>query len=68
MQSEVDKPVYGSSYVCPGPGGYKLQRGHLLPFPRACAPPTMLVRCTPSPRRKYISLNVPRQNVTAYGM
>ena len=40
---QVDRPLGSQSYVCQHPGGYKLQRGSLLPFPRAKAAPTMLV-------------------------
>lgn len=41
-----DRP-YGNSaegrYLCPHPGGYKLQRGKLKPFAQSCRPPVMLV-------------------------
>ena len=40
-----DRPHGGGTYVCPSPGGYKLQQGRLQPFPNARAPPVMLVGC-----------------------
>jgi sucrose-6F-phosphate phosphohydrolase len=38
-----DRAPGGAAYVCPHPGGYKLAGGALRPFPRAAAPPVMLV-------------------------
>lgn len=40
---QVDKPSHGNAYLCPHPGGYKIQHGQLRPFPQACAGPMMLV-------------------------
>jgi len=40
---DVDKPLGAECYVCPQPGGYKLESGHLKPFRRATEPPMMLV-------------------------
>mmetsp|Transcript_10746 Transcript_10746/g.25503 ORF Transcript_10746/g.25503 Transcript_10746/m.25503 type:complete len:556 (+) Transcript_10746:100-1767(+) len=42
-QDEIDRPLGGEFYVCPGPGGYKLANGRLRPFKRATEPPVMLV-------------------------
>lgn len=43
---QVDRPSGASSYVCPHPGGYKVQHGQLRPFPQAAAGPIMLVSAT----------------------
>ena len=40
---QVDRPSGGGSYVCPHPGGYKVQHGEVRPFPQATAGPIMLV-------------------------
>ena len=40
---QVDKPGSGGAYLCPHPGGYKIQHGQLRPFPQAAAGPMMLV-------------------------
>ncbi len=39
----VDAPPGGGLYRCPLPGGFKLARGRLTPFPAALRPPVMLV-------------------------
>jgi hypothetical protein len=41
--SKQDRPLGGSTYRCPHPGGYKLLRGSLRPFPQATQAPLMLV-------------------------
>ena len=38
-----DTPPGGGAYRCPRPGGYKLERGRLVAFPRAREPPIMVV-------------------------
>ena len=40
---QVDKPGGGEAYLCPHPGGYRIQHGQLRPFPQAAAGPMMLV-------------------------
>lgn len=40
---QVDKPGSGTAYLCPHPGGYKIQHGQLRPFPETAAGPVMLV-------------------------
>ncbi|KAK9810564.1 hypothetical protein WJX73_000994 [Symbiochloris irregularis] len=42
-QAEVDRPYGGGEYTCCVPGGFKLQRGRMLPFPQAQAAPIMVV-------------------------
>jgi hypothetical protein len=42
--SREDRPFGGGTYRCLHPGGYKLLRGQLRPFPMATQPPMMLVR------------------------
>ena len=39
MERDTDRPTADRCYVCPAPGGYKLARGRLTPFRRACDPP-----------------------------
>lgn len=55
-RDEVDKPSWGDSYRCACPGGFKLQQGRLLPFPRARAAPTMLVTKIPFPLSVLLAL------------
>ena len=40
---QVDRPTGGGSYLCQVPGGFKLQRGRMLPFPRVQEAPIMVV-------------------------
>lgn len=61
---DSDKPVYGGNYVCPAPGGYKLQRGRLTPFPRACESPTMLVSHSTLPLHQAFASH---QSITQLG-
>lgn len=42
-RAREDRRLNGNNYICPVVGGYKLQRGELKPFPRACQGPIMLV-------------------------
>ncbi len=37
------RPSESSQFMCPHPGGYKIQHGQLRPFPQATAGPIMLV-------------------------
>ncbi|DBB07742.1 TPA: hypothetical protein ACH3X3_009162 [Trebouxia sp. C0006] len=46
IKSNTDEgqgPSESSHYMCPHPGGYKIQHGQLRPFPQATAGPIMLV-------------------------
>ncbi|KAA6421813.1 MAG: hypothetical protein FRX49_08132 [Trebouxia sp. A1-2] len=46
MKSNTDeghRPSESRQYMCPHPGGYKIQQGQLRPFPQATAGPIMLV-------------------------
>lgn len=43
ITEQKDRGPRKTSYVCPQPGGYKLQAGQLRPFTRAMQPPVMLV-------------------------
>ena len=40
---QADKPSSGGSYMCPHPGGFKVEHGQLRAFPQAVAGPIMLV-------------------------
>ena len=40
---QEDRPGSGAAYLCPHPGGYRMQHGQLRPFPQAAAGPIMLV-------------------------
>ena len=42
---QEDRPGSGAAYLCPHPGGYRIQNGQLRPFPQAAAGPIMLVSC-----------------------
>lgn len=43
LGEQVDRPFGGGEYTCRVPGGFKLQRGRMLPFPQAQAAPIMVV-------------------------
>lgn len=40
---QVDRPGGSGSYACQVHGGFKLQKGRMLPFPRAQDAPLMVV-------------------------